>query len=89
MSILWIIITGAVIGALARLFMKGDQNLGILWTILLGAAGAAVGYLLTDAFGLAETGGGDWIRWVVSIVLAVVFISIYLGVTRGNRRTTH
>lgn len=85
MSIIWIIITGAVIGALARLFMKGDQNLGILWTIILGAAGAAVGYLLTDAFGWAETGGGDWIRWIVSILLAILFISIYLGATRGRR----
>ncbi|GAA4285988.1 GlsB/YeaQ/YmgE family stress response membrane protein [Georgenia daeguensis] len=85
MSIIWIIITGAVIGALARLFMKGDQNLGILWTIILGAAGAAVGYLITDAFGWADTAGGDWIRWVVSIVLAIIFISIYLGATRGRR----
>lgn len=88
MSILWIIIAGAVIGALARLFMKGDQNMGILWTVILGAAGAAVGYLVADAFGVADTGGGDWIRWAISIVLAIVFISIYLGVTRG-RRTTH
>ncbi len=87
MSIIWIIITGAVIGALARLFMKGDQNLGILWTIILGAAGAAVGYLITDAFGWADTSGGDWIRWVVSIILAIIFISIYLGATRGRTRT--
>lgn len=88
MSIVWIIITGAVIGALARLFMRGEQNLGIVWTIILGAAGAAVGYLIADAVGVADTGGGDWIRWAISIVLAIVFISIYLGVTQG-RRTTH
>jgi len=85
MSILWIIITGAVIGALARLFMKGDQNMGILWTIILGAAGAAVGWLITSALGVAETGGGDWIRWAISIVLAILFISLYLGATRGRR----
>lgn len=84
MSIIWIIITGAVIGALARLFMKGDQNLGILWTIILGALGAAAGYLLTDAVGWADTAGGDWIRWAVSIVLAIVFISIYLAATRSR-----
>lgn len=85
MSIVWIIITGAVIGALARLFMKGDQKLGILWTIILGAAGAAAGYLITDAVGWADTSGGDWIRWAVSIVLAILFISIFLSVTRGNK----
>ncbi|MHB1065384.1 MAG: GlsB/YeaQ/YmgE family stress response membrane protein [Georgenia sp.] len=66
--------------------MKGDQNLGILWTIILGAAGAVVGYLITDAVGWADTSGGDWIRWAVSIVLAILFISVYLGMTRGSKR---
>ena len=37
------IIAGAVIGALARLFMKGEQNMSVLWTIILGAVGALVG----------------------------------------------
>ena len=37
------IITGAIIGALARFFMRGRQNISILWTIICGAVGAAIG----------------------------------------------
>jgi hypothetical protein len=36
--------------------------------------------------GVAATNGIDWIRWIVSIICAMVFIGIYLGVTRGRTR---
>ena len=39
-EIVGIIVAGAIIGALARLFMKGDQGIGVIWTIVLGALGA-------------------------------------------------
>lgn len=83
MDIIWYIIVGAIIGALARLFMRGAQPIGILWTILLGALGAWVGAWLAGLLGVAETSGIDWIRWIISIIVAVVFIGIYLGV-RGR-----
>ena len=35
-EIIGLIIFGAVIGALARFFMKGNQNIGMVWTIILG-----------------------------------------------------
>ena len=80
-ELIGLIIFGAVIGALARLFMKGDQNLGILWTIILGAGGAALGYWIAGLLGVGDTGGIDWIRWAISIVAAIVLIGIYLGLT--------
>jgi uncharacterized membrane protein YeaQ/YmgE (transglycosylase-associated protein family) len=87
MEIIGLIIFGAVIGALARLFMKGDQNLGILWTIILGVLGALVGYWLSGVLGVEDTDGIDWIRWVISIVAAIVFIGVYLGITnKGAKR---
>lgn len=87
MEIIGLIIFGAVIGALARLFMKGDQNLGILWTIILGVLGALAGYWLAGALGVEDTNGIDWIRWAISIVAAILFISVYLGITnKGAKR---
>ena len=83
-ELIGLIIFGAVIGALARLFMKGDQNLGMLWTIVLGALGAAVGYWLAGVLGVANTDGIDWIRWIISIIAAIVFISVYLGIRGGK-----
>jgi uncharacterized membrane protein YeaQ/YmgE (transglycosylase-associated protein family) len=85
-EIIGIIIAGAIIGALARLFMKGDQNLGVLWTIILGALGALVGTWVASLFGVAETSGIDWIRWIISIILAIVFISAYLAIRGRPKR---
>ena len=75
------IITGAIIGALARLFMRGEQNISIIWTIILGAVGAFVGGGGAGFFGVESTAGIDWIRWALSIVAAVIAISIYLSIT--------
>ena len=80
-SAYWDDYCGAIIGALARLFMKGQQNISILWTIILGAVGAFVGGWVAGLLGVAETAGIDWIRWILSIIAAMVAISIYLSVT--------
>ena len=86
-EIISLIIVGAIIGALARFFMKGNQNIGMVWTIILGALGALVGYWLAGLLGVAETAGVDWLRWIISILVAMAFIAIYLGVTRGRSST--
>lgn len=85
-ELIGLIIFGAVIGALARLFMKGDQNLGILWTIILGALGALAGYWIAGLLGVEDTPGIDWIRWVISIIAAILFITVYLGLTNKKTR---
>jgi uncharacterized membrane protein YeaQ/YmgE (transglycosylase-associated protein family) len=85
-EVVGLIVFGAIIGALARFFMKGNQNIGMLWTIILGALGALVGYWLSGLMGVANTSGIDWIRWVISVISAMVFIGIYLGATRGRTR---
>ena len=50
-AIIGSIITGAIIGALARVFMPGRQNISIIWTIILGAVGAFVGTWVAGFFG--------------------------------------
>ena len=86
MELIGLIIFGAVIGALARLFMKGSQPIGVLWTIILGVLGALVGYWLSGVLGVEDTPGIDWIRWIISIVVSVIFISIYVGATGKKTR---
>ncbi len=84
-EIFGIIIAGAFVGAMARLFMKDDQPIGVLWTILLGALGAFVGTWIAGILGVADTRGIDWIRWIISILVAIGFISAYLGI-RGRQK---
>ena len=51
------IITGAIIGAIARFFMRGRQNISLLWTIVCGAIGAAIGNWAAAQLGVAVTDG--------------------------------
>lgn len=75
-SILMYIVVGAIIGALARLFMKGDQPIGIVWTIILGALGAAIGGTIA---GTLVNNPNGIIAWVISVLVAMGLISLYLG----------
>ena len=76
------VVVGAVVGALARLFLKGDQRISILWTIVLGAVGAVLGAWLAGLFGVASTAGIDWIRWIFSVIAAMILINIFIAVKR-------
>lgn len=82
LSLIGMVITGAVLGALARLIMRGEQNISILWTIILGAIGALIGGTIASFFGVADTSGIDWIRWALSLIAAIGAISVYLKLAR-------
>lgn len=86
LDIIGTIIFGAIIGALARLFMRGRQPIGIIWTIIVGIIAALIGYWLAGLIGVEDTDGIDWIRWAISILVAIVGVSIVMGVTSGRRR---
>ncbi|MDV3126273.1 GlsB/YeaQ/YmgE family stress response membrane protein [Mycobacterium sp. 21AC1] len=84
-SIIGTIIFGAIIGALARLVIPGKQAMGWIITIVIGVVGALIGYWLWGLIageGNADTGGIDWIRWIISIVVAVVLTLGYTAATR-------
>ena len=81
-QIIGVVVVGAVVGALARLLLKGDQRISILWTIVLGAVGAATGAWLAGLFGVASTTGIDWIRWIFSVIAAMILINIFIAVKR-------
>lgn len=91
-TIISAVIGGLIIGALARLVMPGKQNIGVIMTIVLGVLGSLAGsWLCYNLFGYQNEGGG-WavIPFLVGILVAVVLIAIYLGITgkRGSRPGT-
>jgi uncharacterized membrane protein YeaQ/YmgE (transglycosylase-associated protein family) len=87
-TIIGLIIAGIIIGALARLFMPGRQAIGMVATIVVGIIGTLVGYWIAAALGVEETNGIDWIRWIISIMVAVVLVAITASIMgRGNNRT--
>jgi uncharacterized membrane protein YeaQ/YmgE (transglycosylase-associated protein family) len=87
-TIIGLIIAGIIIGALARLFMPGRQAIGMIATIVVGIIGTLVGYWIAAALGVEETSGVDWIRWIISIIVAVVLVAITAAImSRNNNRT--
>ena len=47
-DVVGLIIAGAIIGALARLFLPGKQNIGCLVTVCVGVVGCLIGYWIGD-----------------------------------------
>jgi uncharacterized membrane protein YeaQ/YmgE (transglycosylase-associated protein family) len=87
-TIIGLIIAGIIIGALARLFMPGRQAIGMIATIVVGIIGTLVGYWIAAALGVEATNGIDWIRWIISIIVAVILVAITASVMgRGRGRT--
>jgi uncharacterized membrane protein YeaQ/YmgE (transglycosylase-associated protein family) len=86
LEIIGTIIFGAVIGMLARLVLPGRQNISALVTVILGILGALIGYWLWGVMGGGDTGGIDWIRWVISIVAAAILVTLYGAMTSRNHR---
>ena len=83
MDFLAMLVVGLIAGALAKLFMPGDDPGGIIVTMLLGIAGAmAAGFLgrAVGWYGPNEAGPG--------IVAAIVGSMLLLGLYRVFRRRT-
>ena len=88
MNILWAIIAGLIIGALARLVLSGRQPIPIWLTIVLGIVGGLIGNWIAGHIGVRHTNGVDWIRHILQVAAAAVLISLvtplYLNRTRGR-----
>ncbi len=73
-SIIWVLVIGLVVGAVAKLLMPGKDPGGCIITILLGIAGAFVGTWL----GRMVTGNESYqAKWIMSIVGAMILLLIY------------
>ena len=86
MEIIGVIIAGIIIGLLGKFVAPGDRDNIPLWlTVLCGIGGVLIGYYVAAALGVEATSGIDWIRWIVSIVVAAVLVVVAAMVTgRGK-----
>jgi uncharacterized membrane protein YeaQ/YmgE (transglycosylase-associated protein family) len=72
-SILWTLVIGLVVGAIAKLLMPGKDPGGFIITILIGIAGAFVGTWLGRLFA-----GENYVAgWIMSIVGAMILLFLY------------
>ncbi len=74
-TILWTLIIGLVIGAVAKLLMPGRDPGGCIITILLGVAGAFVAGYIGRAAGWYEP--GQPAGFIASVIGAMLLLLIY------------
>jgi uncharacterized membrane protein YeaQ/YmgE (transglycosylase-associated protein family) len=78
-TVLWYVLVGAVIGVVARLIVPGRNPIGVLLTILVGAAGAIVGGVIA-----ASVGAGDIVAFVLAVVIAAIAVAALTGARTGR-----
>ena len=77
MEIIGVIIAGIIIGLLGKFVAPSTRdNIPIWLTILCGIAGVIIGWYIYTAFGGNGSPGIDWVRWLIAIAVAAVFVII-------------
>jgi uncharacterized membrane protein YeaQ/YmgE (transglycosylase-associated protein family) len=87
-GIITAIIIGAILGFVGRLVAPGKQNIPIWLTILVGIVAAFIGTALARLFGVASTGGIDWIELILQIIVAAIGVTAVAGIY-GRRGVRH
>ena len=73
-KLLWFVLIGILIGALARAVLPGRQGLSWLWTAGAGIVGSLLGGILADVFD-----AGSLVQFLVAIGLAAILIALFSG----------
>jgi uncharacterized membrane protein YeaQ/YmgE (transglycosylase-associated protein family) len=71
LELLWLAITGLIVGGLGRLVLPGRQEIGLLTTALIGIAASLLGGLLADIFD-----AGWVVRFLVAVALAAIGVTL-------------
>lgn len=77
MGILYWILLGLIVGALARLIVPGKQPGGIIVTIILGIVGAFLGGWIGTLLGLGSVNGFNLTSILLATGGAIIVILIY------------
>ena len=75
MHLLWMIVVGLIVGAIAKLIMPGHDPGGIVVTILLGIAGSIVAGLIGR--GLGWYSEGEPAGFIASVIGAIIILGVY------------
>ncbi|MFO7244493.1 MAG: GlsB/YeaQ/YmgE family stress response membrane protein [Actinomycetes bacterium] len=85
MSLIVVLIAGAVVAIIASLIQRGGSGMPWWGNWIAGIGGVLIGYWIATLLGVAATDGVDWIRWIISVAVAVVLL-IVGGALFGRKR---
>lgn len=78
-QIIGFIVAGLVIGALARLLKRGEQDLSLVMTLLLGIVGSLVGGVVASLLGTGDLFELNVLGFIVAVIAAVLLIGVFEG----------
>ena len=79
LELLWLALTGLIVGGLGRLVLPGKHEVGLLATALVGIAASLLGGVLADLFD-----AGWLVRFLVAVALAAIGITLLSSTERGR-----
>ena len=80
--LIWVLIIGLVVGALAKLIMPGKEPGGIIITMLIGIAGSFLGTYLGRFIG--HYGPDESAGFLMSLLGALILLGIYHLIRRSQ-----
>lgn len=82
MDILWMLIIGLIVGAIAKFLMPGKDPGGFIVTIIIGIVGAMVAGFLGRSLGWYNN--GEPVGFIASVLGAILLLFLYRLVTRRS-----
>ena len=88
MQILGLLIVGIIIGLLARAILPGKQKIGLVWTLVLGVAGAIIGGLIASQLAAGSVTELNFVGFIAAVISAVVLLAIgeRMGLGAGHQK---
>ncbi|MBL7501775.1 GlsB/YeaQ/YmgE family stress response membrane protein [Frankia sp. CNm7] len=84
-QVIGILISGLIIGVVARMVLRGKQNIPIWLTVVAGIIGALIGNTIASIIDVRDTDGFDWIRHILQIAAAAVAVLVLERVWAARR----
>ena len=84
---IWSLLVGLIIGAVAKMLMPGKDPGGFIVTMLLGVAGAFVANFIGMQLGWYRE--GEAAGFIASVVGAIALLAVYRAYTGRKKSITH
>lgn len=85
MGLLWALVIGLIVGALAKLIMPGRDGGGVIVTMLLGVAGSFLALLIGRAMGI-YTMRDDGPGIIASVIGSLLILAGWRALVNHRRR---
>lgn len=84
---LWTLLVGLIVGAIAKMIMPGKDPGGIIVTMIIGVVGAMLAHFIGE--GLGWYSEGEPAGFIASVVGSVILLGIYRAVVTRHPRVGH